>query len=412
MVIFTAFDASHVLRSIPVAKTTLSSLRRERPQNVPNASHVVSRNSVFITLLIFFKKICGTAEARIARSARAIRVGSLRPGIVLYDETHPLGDDIGTIHTTDLGRKPDMLIIMGTSLKVHGLKKLVKDFARAIHSSAPLSGASSSKKPYKVIFVNKTAPNSEWADIIDYHISGETDRWTNKVIEDWKKIRPADWEIQQTLDGDGEIAVGGGLKTVKSLASSTLSKTGKPGRERENIAPPTVATATKESIIKGKPIPPLSPSKRRQKSSHYDDLQSSPSKRHSASRSHLMPSSERKMLFAETTNKQPPLISDMEKSKMDISLCDLSMRDMELKYPLKSGPKSSAAKYNEIGTSKMDISSVDLSMLEGEIIPVKPLPVKTTRKVTKKSQVSQRRPATKRPVRRKKPTQPQELEAH
>jgi NAD-dependent histone deacetylase SIR2 len=298
---------------------------------------------------------------------------------------------------------------MGTSLKVHGLKKLVKDFARAIHSSAPPAGASSSKRPYKVIFVNKTPPSSEWTDIIDYHISGETDCWTNKVIEDWKKMRPADWEIQQTLDGDGEIAVGGGLKAIKSLASSTFSKTGKPGRERENMAPLTVATATKESIIKGKPIPPLSPSKRRQKSSHYDDLESSPSKRQSTAHHHLMPSGERKMLFAESTNKQPPLILDTEKSKMDISLCDLSMQDVELKYPSKSGPKSSAAKYNEVETSKMDISSVDL---EGEINPVKLLPVKPTRKAPKKSQESQRRPATKRPLRRRKPTQPQELEAH
>lgn len=380
----------------------------------PECPECLSRcKSIFCLQFPFnFLNNCETAEARIARSARAIRVGSLRPGIVLYDETHPLGDDIGTIHTTDLGRKPDMLIIMGTSLKVHGLKKLVKDFARAVHSSAHPSGASTSKRPYKVIFVNKTAPSSEWADIIDYHISGETDRWTNKVIEDWKKIRPADWEIQQTLDGDGEIAVGGGLKTVKLLASSTLSKTGKPARERENMAPPTVATATKESIIKGTPIPPLSPSKRRQKSSHYDDLESSPSKRHSTSRHHFMPSGERKMLFAETTNKQTPLILDVEKSKMDISICDLSMQDVELKYPAKSGRKSPAAKYNEVGTSKMDISSVDLSMLEGEIITVKPLPVKPTKKAPKKSQESQRRPVTKRPTRRRKPTEPQELEAH
>ncbi|KIM47786.1 hypothetical protein M413DRAFT_209505 [Hebeloma cylindrosporum] len=353
------------------------------------------------------------SEARIARSARAIRVGSLRPSIVLYDETHPLGDDIGTIHTTDLGRKPDMLIIMGTSMKVHGLKKLVKDFARAVHSSSSPSAASSSKRPYKVIFVNKTAPSSEWADIIDYHISGETDRWTNKVIEDWKKMRPADWEIQQTLDGDGEIAVGGGLKTVKSLASSTLAKNGKAGRERENMAPPTVAPATKESVTKGKPIPPLSPSKRRQKSSHYDDLESSPSKRHSTSRQHhVMPSGERKMLFAETTNKQPPLLLDSEKSKMDISLCDLSMQDVELKYPPKSNPKSSTGKHSEVGTSKMDISLIDLSMAEGEIIPAKRLPVKPTRKDSKKSQDSQRRSATKRPVRQRSLTQPQELEGH
>jgi len=407
MAIFTVSDASLVLRSIPVVKSISSSLRRAKPQNVQNACHVVSRYSVFDDFLIYL--FCA-AEARIARSARAIRVGSLRPGIVLYDETHPLGDDIGTIHTADLGRKPDMLIIMGTSLKVHGLKKLVKDFARVIHSSGP-SGASSSKRPCQVIFVNKTAPSSEWTNVIDYHISGETDRWTNKVIEDWKKMRPADWETQQTLDGDVETAVGGGLKTVKSLASSMLSKTGKPGRERENVAPPTVATVMKEPMVKGKPIPPLSPSKRRQKSSHYDDLESSPSKRHSTSRHrHVLPSGERKMLFAETTNKQAPLILDIEKSKMDISLCDLSMQDVELKCLPQSGLKSLATKYGEIETSKMDISSVDLSMLE-EVIPVKLLPPKPTRKASKKSQESQRRPTRKRPVRQRL-TDPQELEAH
>ena len=96
----------------------------------------------------------------------------MRPAIVLYDEPHPLGDDIGDIHTADLCKRPDMLIIMGTSLKVHGLKKLVKDFARVVHSP---SGASSPKKPFRVLFVNKTAPAAEWSDIIDYHISGETD---------------------------------------------------------------------------------------------------------------------------------------------------------------------------------------------------------------------------------------------
>ena len=300
---------------------------------------------------------------------------------------------------------------MGTSLKVHGLKRLVKDFARVIHSSTSPSDASSSKKPYKVIFVNKTAPGSEWTDIIDYHISGETDRWTNKVIEDWKKMRPADWEIQQTLDGDCEIAVGEGLKTVKALASSTLAKTGKPGRERENLVPPHAA---KESTAKEKPIPPLSPSKRCQKSSHYDDLESSPSKRHSTSLHHrVMPSRERKMLFAETTNKQLPLISDStEKSKMDISLCDLSMRDVELRSPPKRRPKSSTAKYNEVETSKMDISSVDLSILDEEIIAVKPLPVKPTKKASTKSRESQRKQATKRTVQHRKLAPTRKPEAH
>ena len=149
------------------------------------------------------------AEARVARSARALKVGTLRPAIVLYDEAHPLGDDIGTIQSQDIVRKPDMLIIMGTSLKVHGLKKLVKEFAKAVHTSATTSANGSPKRGNKwqgkVVFVNKTAPGSEWSDVIDYHVMGETDTWVEKVIEDWKKMRPSDWEIQQTLDDQGNF---------------------------------------------------------------------------------------------------------------------------------------------------------------------------------------------------------------
>lgn len=52
----------------------------------------------------------------------------------------------------------------------------------------------------KVIFVNKTPPSSEWDGIIDYHVDGETDAWVNRVVEDWKRLRPADWEVQTTLD--------------------------------------------------------------------------------------------------------------------------------------------------------------------------------------------------------------------
>jgi NAD-dependent histone deacetylase SIR2 len=159
----------------------------------------------------------------VARSARPIRVGSLRPAIVLYDEPHPLGDDIGTIQSADVSRKPDMLIIMGTSLKVHGLKKLVKDFARTIHASN--SPVTSSQRPFKVIFVNKTPPASEWADVIDYHIAAESDRWVTKVLEDWKKMRPADWEVQQTLVAlDGNTSMSGGLKAIKTVKSSTEIK--------------------------------------------------------------------------------------------------------------------------------------------------------------------------------------------
>lgn len=53
------------------------------------------------------------AAARHARSARPLAVGTLRPNIVLYDEAHPLGDEIGALSTRDMTRRPDLLVIMG-----------------------------------------------------------------------------------------------------------------------------------------------------------------------------------------------------------------------------------------------------------------------------------------------------------
>ncbi|ORX94565.1 DHS-like NAD/FAD-binding domain-containing protein [Basidiobolus meristosporus CBS 931.73] len=106
------------------------------------------------------------------KGKRSIAVGTLRPDIILYNEHHPLGDTIGKIQQVDLRRKPDLLIIMGTTLKVCGFKNLVKEMARTVHLS----------KKGKVIFVNKTElPTKEWEGVIDYFVIGETDKWVEQV---------------------------------------------------------------------------------------------------------------------------------------------------------------------------------------------------------------------------------------
>ncbi|KAH0837990.1 DHS-like NAD/FAD-binding domain-containing protein [Lanmaoa asiatica] len=223
------------------------------------------------------------AEARLARSARPLKVGSLRPAIVLYDEVHPLGDDIGLIQTQDITRKPDMLIIMGTSLKVHGLKKLVKDFAKAVHASkTSTTGTPRSTKSWqgKVIFVNKTPPGSEWEDVIDYHVSGETDCWAEKVLEDWKKMRPSDWEVQQTLDVDGVF------KAVKESASAITQKQSAYRRKSfvESIRRENETVCSHPPPFKPPSSAPSSPVKRRQSGCHYSDVESSPRKRRGVSK--------------------------------------------------------------------------------------------------------------------------------
>jgi NAD+-dependent protein deacetylase SIR2 len=187
----------------------------------PDCPECTSRCMFRVVVEIFPRADPLSAEARLARSARALKIGTLRPGIVLYDEAHPLGDDIGAIQAFDVSRKPDMLIIMGTSLKVHGLRKLVKDFAKAVHASAPPDPLSAKKSWMgKVVFVNKTPPGSEWNGIIDYHVEGDTDDWAHKVEEDWRRVRPSDWEVQQTLDNDDNSA----FKAVKDVVGKGIRK--------------------------------------------------------------------------------------------------------------------------------------------------------------------------------------------
>ncbi|KAJ3807370.1 DHS-like NAD/FAD-binding domain-containing protein [Lentinula lateritia] len=308
------------------------------------------------------------SNARVARSARALRVGLLRPAIVLYDEAHPLGDEIGIVQSSDVARKPDMLIIMGTSLKVHGLKKLVKEFARVVHnqksSSVPLSSSSSplqvrkasSAKAFagKVIFVNKTPPGAEWADVIDYHVSGETDKWTQRVVEDWKRMFPGDWEFQQTLLSSGlfktvkethneaeVIAKGNGKGTAKAAKDAMILST--PDAHRPLKLKPT--NNMTDMVISPAPV---SPSKRArtQSQSHYSaaaqaSLEASPSKR----RIKPLPDSgvefsefERRILFGKITMNQAGVDNDEAEEEDDVlNLGDLSMQSPpKLKPSLRS----------------------------------------------------------------------------
>jgi len=97
---------------------------------------------------------------------RAISVGSLRPNIVLYNEHHINGDLINDFANYDMSRKPDLLIVIGTSLKVYGIKNLVKRLAQVVHS----------RKTGKVIFINKTELGCKsWEEIFDYEIISTSD---------------------------------------------------------------------------------------------------------------------------------------------------------------------------------------------------------------------------------------------
>ncbi|ORZ28465.1 DHS-like NAD/FAD-binding domain-containing protein [Lobosporangium transversale] len=117
---------------------------------------------------------------RVAQGKRKIATGTLRPDIVLYNENHPFGEAIGRIQLSDFQKSPDVLLVMGTSLKVHGLRLLVRKAAKIVHAN----------KKGCVILVNKTpVVGKEWNGVFDYFIEGECDHWCHIVQDALRKVK-------------------------------------------------------------------------------------------------------------------------------------------------------------------------------------------------------------------------------
>lgn len=132
-------------------------------------------------------------EHRTGRGRRGLDIGRLRPDIVLYGEEHPEATLIAPIVTHDLALNPDSLLILGTSLRVHGLKVIVKEMAKAVHA-----------KGGKVVFINQTKPaESTWADVIDYWVEMDCDNW----VLDLKSRQGELWLPQGETDSQGGVPV-------------------------------------------------------------------------------------------------------------------------------------------------------------------------------------------------------------
>lgn len=101
------------------------------------------------------------------RERRQSPVGVYHTTIVHYQQSHPEGAFISRM--AELDRGCDLLIVMGTSLKVFGVTKLVKYFCR-------LDGVRG-----KRILVNLEGPSKEFGDLFDFFWKGDCDEFCRGV---------------------------------------------------------------------------------------------------------------------------------------------------------------------------------------------------------------------------------------
>ncbi|CAG8654247.1 1335_t:CDS:2, partial [Cetraspora pellucida] len=97
-------------------------------------------------------------------------IGQLKPTVILYGDSHPKGQEICQIATHDQN-KADCLIIIGTSLRIPGVKALIKDFARAVHD----------RNGYVILVNTRDVVTKEWNGLIDFQIEGACDEWVKLV---------------------------------------------------------------------------------------------------------------------------------------------------------------------------------------------------------------------------------------
>lgn len=128
-------------------------------------------------------------SVRVISNSRSRGVGRLRPRMVLYNEHNPDEDAIGAVSCADLKSRPDAVIVVGTSLKVPGIRRLAKE----------LCGVARDKRGGFTAWINHDPePTSiDVKDCWDLVVTGDCDdvarhvnlpRWDEKDCGEYRKV--------------------------------------------------------------------------------------------------------------------------------------------------------------------------------------------------------------------------------
>ncbi|KAG5644371.1 hypothetical protein DXG03_008599 [Asterophora parasitica] len=207
-------------------------------------------------------------ETRELIGKRARGIGKLRPSVVLYNEAHKDGEGVGDVVQKDLigsskgkGRGgADLLLVVGTSLRVPGTKRMVREFAKAVRSrgSAPSSPSPSSsprrspaedeEPAIKAIYLNLDfpVPTREWEGVFDAWIQGDAQGFAEMLHEEIEmEARAKELAIERKRKRDDEDAPlfdkkETSLKTTpKQTKGKAQSSSSHSAKRRKVTLPPT-----------------------------------------------------------------------------------------------------------------------------------------------------------------------------
>ncbi|XBW36371.1 hypothetical protein QEN19_001950 [Hanseniaspora menglaensis] len=126
---------------------------------------------------------CEEAEnIRALIGKRSQGVGKLRSNIILYNEEHPESEGIGRVVESDILSSCDLLIVCGTTLKIPGVKRIVREFSRSIQSKKEENGNGGA-----IIWMGNELPSQgvvDYVEFIDMVVLGDCQKFA-KMTTDW-----------------------------------------------------------------------------------------------------------------------------------------------------------------------------------------------------------------------------------
>ncbi|GAA5945841.1 hypothetical protein JCM10213_008203 [Rhodosporidiobolus nylandii] len=189
-----------------------------------------------------------TETARTAAGGRSRGVGLLRPDVVLYGEEHKDGERVGEITRRDLlGARPDLLIVVGTTLKVKGTKRLVRELAKVtkppMKENDPSSSASQGSAagggrkrgrekppPVHTLYLNYDfpTPSRDWQGLFDVWARGDIQSFVAALKAEKEVLRAegAERERKRAARMSSSGSGSGGGSSTASAASRGGVKNG------------------------------------------------------------------------------------------------------------------------------------------------------------------------------------------
>lgn len=193
---------------------------------------------------------------------RSHGIGKLRPRMVLYNESNPDDEAIGAVVKADLLKRPDAVIVVGTSMEIPGVKRMVREMCGIVRD----------RRDGVAIWINRGPPpiGKEFEDCWDLVVAGDCDqvaqranmrRW-NDEGNDYKDCTESEAERAKEKDTAVTVLV----KPAKRSITPKRAVSPKQGITPAMMTPGESPMSKATKLPKAFTIPPLKLSDTKEKS--------------------------------------------------------------------------------------------------------------------------------------------------